>query len=234
MTRPYDICIRGAGIVGRTLALHLAGKQLRVALVAPGAGNADPAASASDVRAYALNQPSRELLESVRCWPDDHHATPVLSMQVHGDSGGEVAFKASDTPFAALNWIVDVPALEARLAQAVRYQPLIEVHKTPQAAALTVVCEGRASSSREEWGVEWSVKPYNQWALATRVHCATPTPRLQDSGSIRARYWRSCRWMARQGTCVPLCGPSALTAHSTCKGWSRLNFVRRWNLPAMV
>jgi 2-polyprenyl-6-methoxyphenol hydroxylase-like FAD-dependent oxidoreductase len=112
---------------GVRLALHLAGKQLRVALVAPGAGNADPAASASDVRAYALNQPSRELLESVRCWPDDHHATPVLSMQVHGDSGGEVAFKASDTPFAALNWIVDVPALEARLAQAVRYQPLIEV-----------------------------------------------------------------------------------------------------------
>jgi 2-polyprenyl-6-methoxyphenol hydroxylase-like FAD-dependent oxidoreductase len=190
MTRPYDICIRGAGIVGRTLALHLAGKQLRVALVAPGAGNADPAASASDVRAYALNQPSRELLESVRCWPDDHHATPVLSMQVHGDSGGEVAFKASDTPFAALNWIVDVPALEARLAQAVRYQPLIEVHKTPQAAALTVVCEGRASSSREEWGVEWSVKPYNQWALATRVHCATPHAQIArqwfDQGEILA------------------------------------------------
>jgi 2-polyprenyl-6-methoxyphenol hydroxylase-like FAD-dependent oxidoreductase len=182
MTRPYDICIRGAGIVGRTLALHLAGKQLRVALVAPGAGNSDLSSSAADVRAYALNQPSRQLLESVRCWPDDHHATPVLSMQVHGDSGGEVAFKASETPFEALNWIVDVPALEARLTQAVRYQPLIEIHQTPQTAALTVVCEGRASSSREEWGVEWSVKPYNQWALATRVHCANAHAQI-------ARQW---------------------------------------------
>ena len=69
MTRPFDICIRGAGIVGRTLALHLAGKQLRVALVAPVAKtDVQPAeALATDVRAYALNQPSRQLLEAVRC-----------------------------------------------------------------------------------------------------------------------------------------------------------------------
>jgi 2-polyprenyl-6-methoxyphenol hydroxylase-like FAD-dependent oxidoreductase len=115
MTRPFDICIRGAGIVGRTLALHLAAKQLRVALVA---ADATPSATngASDVRAYALNQPSRQLLESARCWPDVPHATPVLAMQVHGDSGGQVAFNANDTPAEALNWIVDVPVLEARLA----------------------------------------------------------------------------------------------------------------------
>lgn len=180
MTRPFDICIRGAGIVGRTLALHLAGKQLRVALVAPPA----PAAllAAPDVRAYALNLLSRQLLESVRCWPDEQHATPVLSMQVHGDDGGEVAFNASETESEALNWIVDVPALEARLQEAVRYQPLIEVFDTPQAAALTVVCEGRASSTRQEWGVDWDVKPYGQWALATRVQCA------QAHGQV-ARQW---------------------------------------------
>jgi 2-polyprenyl-6-methoxyphenol hydroxylase-like FAD-dependent oxidoreductase len=172
MTRPFDICIRGAGIVGRTLALHLAGKQLRVALVA---SDATPSATngASDVRAYALSLPSRQLLESVRCWPDEQHATPVLAMQVYGDSGGQVAFNASDTPAEALNWIVDVPVLEARLLEAVRYQGLIEVASAPQSAALTVVCEGRASSSRQEWGVQWDVKPYGQSALATRVMCVT-------------------------------------------------------------
>ena len=172
MTRPFDICIRGAGIVGRTLALHLAGKQLRVALIAPAASATDTAATgASDVRAYALSQVSRQLLEAVRCWPDVQHATPVLTMQVHGDGGGQVAFNADDAPAEALNWIVDVPVLEARLAEAVRYQPLIEVCETPQPATLTVVCEGRASSTREEWGVQWDVTPYGQSALATRVRC---------------------------------------------------------------
>ncbi|MFZ3128949.1 MAG: FAD-dependent monooxygenase [Rhodoferax sp.] len=175
MTRPFDICIRGAGIVGRTLALHLAGKQLRVALTAPGLTAAAPSGTTpdgSDVRAYALNLTSRQLLESVRCWPGEQDATPVLGMQVQGDDGGQVAFAASEQGTDALNWIVDVPALEARLADAVRFQPLIEVFDTPQAATLTVVCEGRASSTREELGAEWDVTPYGQWALATRVQCA--------------------------------------------------------------
>ena len=172
MTRPFDICIRGAGIVGRTLALHLAAKQLRVALVAPTTGHAAQSAdAATDVRAYALNQPSRQLLEAVRCWPDATHATPVLSMQVQGDDGGQVAFDAAQSAAEALNWIVDVPALEARLADAVRFQPLIEVFDTPKPAALTVVCEGKASQSRQEWGVEWDVTPYDQWALAARLRC---------------------------------------------------------------
>lgn len=186
MTRPFDICIRGAGIVGRTLALHLAGKQLRVALVAPGAAQAPQSteAQATDVRAYALSQPSRQLLEAVRCWPDAQHATPVLSMQVHSDDGGQVAFDAAQTRSEALNWIVDVPALEARLADAVRFQPLIEVFDAPQPAALTVVCEGKASQTRQEWGVEWDVTPYDQWALAARVCCAQPHAQV-------ARQWFS-------------------------------------------
>lgn len=181
MTRPFDICIRGAGIVGRTLALHLAGKQLRVALVAP--ASPPPAeALAADVRAYALSPSSRQILEAVRCWPDAQHATPVLSMQVHSEDGGQVGFDAAQTHTEALNWIVDVPALEARLADAVRFQPLIEVVDGPKPAALTIVCEGKTSQSRQDWGVEWDVTPYDQWALAARVHCAQPHAQI-------ARQW---------------------------------------------
>ena len=174
MAKPFDICIRGAGIVGRTLALQLARKQLRVALTAPGITRSKPAPGKADVRAYALNQRSRDLLVSVRCWPDECDATPVLSMQVQADREAQVAFSASEQGASALNWIVDVPVLEARLQEAVRFQPLIEVFDTPQAATLTVICEGRASTSREEYGVEWDVTQYGQWALATRVQCALP------------------------------------------------------------
>jgi len=179
MASHYDIGIRGAGIVGRTLALHLAAKRLRVALYAAPSTPAE-----SDVRAYALNQPARALLEGVRCWPEAAQATPVLRMEVHGDEGGEVAFDAALQGTDALNWIVDVPALEAQLAEAVRFQPLIEVVDTPPQATLTVVCEGRASQTREELGVDFDVTAYGQWALAARVNCA------QGHGQV-ARQWFS-------------------------------------------
>jgi 2-polyprenyl-6-methoxyphenol hydroxylase-like FAD-dependent oxidoreductase len=179
MAKPFDICIRGAGIVGRTLALQLASKRLRVALTAP---TPDLAAAHTDVRAYALNAASRKLLESVRCWPDEAHATPVLAMQVHGDDGGDVGFTAADQGSPALNWIVDVPILEQLLADAVRFQPLIEVVDAPVPAPLTVVCEGKASSTRQEFGVDFDVTPYAQWALAARVQCEQP------HGQI-ARQW---------------------------------------------
>ena len=169
MAKPYDICIRGAGIVGRSLALHLAAKRLRVALVAQDApGNA----AHSDVRAYALSPASRNLLQAIRCWPDAAHATPVIRMEVQADAGDPVVFEASAQGVDALNWIVDVPVLESLLKEAVRFQPLITMVETPVAADLTVVCEGRASKTREEFGVEFDIKPYQQWALAARVDCA--------------------------------------------------------------
>lgn len=170
MPQALDICIRGSGIVGRTLALLLARERLRVGLVE------QPAAlAATDVRAYALNRASRELLESVRCWPtDEAAATPVQHMQVWGDRGSELNFDAGTLGAPALTWIVDVPVLEAQLAEAVRYQPQIEVLSAPAPAKLTVVCEGRASSTRAEFGVDFDSTPYRQHALATRLHCEKP------------------------------------------------------------
>lgn len=171
MPQALDICIRGGGIVGRTLALLLARERLRVGLVEqPTAPNAS-----ADVRAYALNRASRELLESVRAWPEDETAiTPVLHMQVWGDRGSELNFDAGALDTPALTWIVDVPALEARLAEAVRYQPQIELLSAPVPAKLTVVCEGRASSTRAEFGVDFETTPYRQHALATRLDCEKP------------------------------------------------------------
>jgi 2-polyprenyl-6-methoxyphenol hydroxylase-like FAD-dependent oxidoreductase len=170
MAAPLDVCIRGAGIVGRTLALLLARDRLRVGLVeAP-----PPPDARADVRAYALNSASRELLLKLRAWPDEAHATAVQAMDVRGDEGGRVRFEASREGTDALAWIVEVEPLLARLAEAVRFQPQIELLSTPRSAALTVVCEGRASATRDEFGVHFEVTSYPQRAIAARLLCEKP------------------------------------------------------------
>lgn len=192
MSSSFDICIRGAGIVGRTLALLLARNNLRIALVAAPATTPLP-----DVRAYALNTVARDLLESVRCWPDACAATAVHKMQVCGDAGGQLDFDAKHYHAEALTWIVDVPVLEAKLAEAVKFQPLIEIFDAPQDATLTIVCEGRSSATRQELGVEYQTRPYSHHAIAARLQCEKPHAQI-------AR-----QWFTEQGILafLPLDGP---------------------------
>ena len=165
MAQNLDVCIRGGGMVGRSLALLLAAQQLRVGLVAP------PPHSA-DVRAYSLNAASRQMLQGLGAWPDAAHATPVMDMRVWGDEGGFVHFPAPSAE--GLTWIVDVPELERLLAQRVQAEPRITLLEAPAAAALTVICEGRASSTRQALGIDFEVLPYHQHALACRVRTAQP------------------------------------------------------------
>jgi 2-polyprenyl-6-methoxyphenol hydroxylase-like FAD-dependent oxidoreductase len=166
MARSLDVCIRGGGIVGHVLALLLARERLRVGLVSRPATAGPP-----DVRAYALNQRSRMMLEDLRCWPQPPDVTPVTTMDVQETGGAAVHFDALALVVPALAWIVDVPVLEAQLAQAVQFQPQIDLLDAPADATLTVVCEGRASASRALYGVEQDVMAYPQWAIATRLAC---------------------------------------------------------------
>lgn len=207
MAQNFDICIRGGGIVGKTLALLLARDRLKVAL-APHPGPQNPATT--DVRAYALNLASRRLLESLRSWPDAEHATAVRQMEVRGDQDGVVNFDAATQGVDALAWIVDVPALEARLDDAVRFQPHVERVDNPVAAPLTVVCEGRASSTRAEFGVNFQVTPYGQTAIATRLTTERP------HGQV-ARQWFSPEGIL---AFLPLGGP---TGNSVAVVWSVLH-----------
>jgi 2-polyprenyl-6-methoxyphenol hydroxylase-like FAD-dependent oxidoreductase len=186
MVRTLDVCIRGGGIVGRTLALLLAREPLRVGLVERTTAN-----PTADVRAYALNRASRELLLGVRAWPEaPAAATAVRRMCIQADRGSTLHFDAAELGAEALTWIVDVPALEARLAEAVRYQPRIELLTEAAPAHLTVVCEGRASRTRAEFGVDFEVLPYGQHALAARVQTQHPHRQVAyqwfDRGEILA------------------------------------------------
>ncbi|QHE87746.1 FAD-dependent monooxygenase [Hydrogenophaga sp. BPS33] len=198
--RRFDVAIRGAGVVGQALALLLAKDRLRVALV----GTPRSPQDTPDVRAYALNAASRDLLRTVRAWPDTDPAdsrtppiTPVSAMQVWGDDGGELQFSADEQGADALTWIVDVPALEQRLNDAIGFQSGIERMAEAPPAALTVVCEGKRSRTREELGLEFEVRPYPHKAVAARLHCEQP------HGGIARQWFSKGEVMAL----LPLGGP---------------------------
>lgn len=199
-----DVVIRGAGVVGQALALLLAQDRLRVALVAPPA-----APRADDVRAYALNNTSRELLRALRAWPDDvpGAVTPVTGMQVHGDADGTLRFDAAELGAEALTWIVDVPTLERRLGDAIGFAAGVQRVEEAPAARLTVVCEGRHSATREALGIEHTVFPYPHKAVAARLRAAQP------HGGV-ARQWFA------DGEVLALLPLGGANAHELALVWS--------------
>jgi 2-polyprenyl-6-methoxyphenol hydroxylase-like FAD-dependent oxidoreductase len=173
MSKTYDVAVLGSGIVAHALALLLARDRLRVALALtePAHDTATP-----DVRAYALNPASRGLLESLRVWPSEPAVTAVGRMWIsepHASDPAALRFEApADAP--ALAWIVDVPALEETLRQAVKFQSGIDTLHSQPNAKLTVVCEGRHSRTREQWGFAYDIRPYDHTAVAARLDCERP------------------------------------------------------------
>ena len=186
---PVDVCIRGAGAVGLSLALALSRQGLRVAVLsaAAAATKAGPGAPASDkgdrrpkpadIRAYALNAASRRLLTGLRVWgalPADA-VTAVEDMRVQGDQpAGLLAFSAWQQGAEALAWIVDAAELDQALAAAARFAPHLDLVADPVPAALTVLAEGKASPSREGLGVAFERHDYGHSAIAARLLSDTP------------------------------------------------------------
>ncbi len=164
-----DVCVRGRGAVAQAMALALCSQGLRVALAA----GAPPTANAeNDVRAFALNAASRELLVRLKVWDAlaEDAVCPVLDMQVAGDApGARLNFSAWSQGVQALAWIVDAQALEQALGTATRFaQHLLRVD-APVPAPLQVLAEGRDSASRAEFGAGYTQQTYGQSALAARL-----------------------------------------------------------------
>jgi 2-polyprenyl-6-methoxyphenol hydroxylase-like FAD-dependent oxidoreductase len=153
--------------VASAFALALGPLGLRVALSPARAGPAGP-----DVRTYALNAASRELLERLRVWPalPADAVTPVYDMRVRGDAGGALLeFSAWEQRVEALAWIVDAAALEAALADALQFAPHVQRRDGPLGAALTVLAEGKDSDARSAFGVTFDRQAYGQHAVAARL-----------------------------------------------------------------
>ena len=184
----YDVCIRGEGPVGRSLALALARQGLRVALQPAEAMAAGPA-PAVDVRTYALNAGSVSLLQALRVWdalpPDARTAVLDMRVQDAGVSGRAPAalhFSAYEQAVDSLAWIVDAAELDAVLASAVRFAPHITVVAQAVQAPLTVVAEGKDAASRAALGAKTDAQAYGHSGVSARLCSDLPHAGL-------ARQW---------------------------------------------
>ena len=174
-----DVQVRGAGIVGQSLALALARLGLQVAL----RPNPPPPDAPADVRAYALNAGSVNLLRGLKVWDGlpAQAATPVYDMRIRGDAaegraGGLLEFSAWQQRVGELAWIVDAPVLERELGAAVRFAPNIAVIEGDAhvQAELTALCEGKASAARAALGVAFERHDYGHTAIAARLAASRP------------------------------------------------------------
>ncbi len=179
----HDVLVRGTGAVGLCTALALSRQGLRVALLGT---LAEPAEG--DVRAYALNAASVQLLQTLRVWdalPADAR-TAVHEMHVQGDApGAAIDFSAWQQALPELAWIVDTAELERALRAAVRFAPHITPMASEVPAALQVLAEGKASAARAALGVKMPRQLYGQRAIAARLLSDRPHAGL-------ARQWFRC------------------------------------------
>lgn len=167
-----EVAIHGRGAVASSLALALSQQGLRVALSAPvQAGDTH-----ADVRAYALNGASRRLLQQLKVWdalPSDA-VTPVHDMDVRGDSGAKLGFSSWTQCVDALAWIVDAPALDTALHQAMQFATHVQRLDVLPDAPLRVFAEGKDSASRASLPVRWDRHAYGHSAIAARLTSQQP------------------------------------------------------------
>jgi 2-polyprenyl-6-methoxyphenol hydroxylase-like FAD-dependent oxidoreductase len=172
--------VQGSGLVGMALSLALARAGLRVEWAA--ASGADPPAG-PDVRAYALNPASVDLLRTLRVWDamPAGSITPVRDMRIAGDAAGALLeFTAWQQRVGELAWIVDAAELEQVMRQAIGFAPgVVTLPSTPPSAAaappaLVAHVEGKHSAAREALGVRWTRHDYGQVAVAARLVADRP------------------------------------------------------------
>jgi 2-polyprenyl-6-methoxyphenol hydroxylase-like FAD-dependent oxidoreductase len=171
--RSFDVEVRGAGVVGKSLALSLAELGLDVAL------RGAPAPASDDVRAYALSPSSIALLHRLRVWDAlaADAKTAVHEMVVHGDAAaGVLEFSAWRQCVAELAVITDAAALERALDAVIAAAPRVTRIDVAVTATLVAHCEGRAAATLAALGAMTAFERSDtgQHAIAARVVASLP------------------------------------------------------------
>jgi ubiquinone biosynthesis UbiH/UbiF/VisC/COQ6 family hydroxylase len=199
MSIQSDVCIIGAGAIGKTAALALARDGMRVNLVAPAASDNNSRQSKDwDQRVYALNHGARELLSSIRVWDamDKTRIAAVDAMEVHGDgdSAGHIGFDAYASRTDALAWIVEDQNLNRALDDALKFANGVQIihghavrlqaseqHASVSLndgdqilASLVIGADGANSWVRAQADIGISYRSYDKRAVVANFDCQQP------------------------------------------------------------
>lgn len=197
--RDFDVLIVGAGPVGASLALALAGHDARVGLV-EARPLGDPGQPSYDDKALALSLGTVRVLETLDLWRHlAGEAAPIRSVHVsQQDRLGRTRLTALEAGVEYLGQVVPARALGAMLTEALRHSPgisllcpgrLERIEPGPDGSRVTVVGEdgdreltvglvagadGSRSRVAELLGIERRETRYGHTALAANVTPVEP------------------------------------------------------------
>ena len=213
-TCEVPVVVAGAGPVGATLALALAGGGVPCTLVEA----AESARASSGLRPIALSESSRRILDSLGMWPAIRTgSTPIRHIHV-SERGrfGATRINAADYRLDALGYVTQSHPLGRVLDRAVALHPLIEVRRPariggvrpeeqespmlrltvaagdtvePMHTRLLVAADGGRSTLRAQMGIETRERDYRQVAITAvvevaRDHRGVAYERFTEAGPI--------------------------------------------------
>ena len=213
-SKVYDLVIVGGGMVGASLAISLANRGLRLALIEAHTPGADTQPSYDD-RAIALAYGTRRIFEAIGVWPAlATIAEPILDIHV-SDRGhfGSTRLHAADEGVPALGYVVTARELGRVLLERMHQDGSLEVIAPARVVSfvdqgqqvrveierdavmtslecrLLVAADGGNSAIREQLEVPVQRWQYGQSAVVTNITPAQPHrnvayERFTDSGPM--------------------------------------------------
>lgn len=194
-----EVCIIGAGAIGKVAALGFAQAGLKVTLLCPTVSATHASAMPTeswDARVYAVNHIAHHLLSSVKVWEalDAARVTAVDAMVVYGDAASELSFDAYGARVGALAWIVEDRNLNQALDAALKFASNVRVvngravslqaneagasvqldNGDTLSAELLVGADGGQSWVRTQCNIDFDYRPYGQRAIVSNFACDKP------------------------------------------------------------
>lgn len=186
----FDVVVVGAGMVGATVALGFARKNLQVALVEPFVPSPFESEQAPDARVSAISLASETLMQNLGAWQNvlAMRCLPYRRLSVWETASGKTSFDSRDSGYAHMGHMVENRILQLALHQELRQ--LDHVHWFKQAelvdefageikldnnlsvANLIVAADGANSAVRSKAGIGTQGWQYGQSVLSVTVQCA--------------------------------------------------------------
>lgn len=193
-----DIIIVGAGINGLATALGMANLDLSVTILERNQMPDLTLPVEPDLRVYAINQSSQQLMENLSVWTDikESRITPYQGMKVWEDGAvGQLEFDGHSIGVPELGYIVEDTVIKTALIHACQKHRGIKLRYSTELSSIvtnensvSVECtdgrlvkgilligsDGANSWVRSHLGIETTQQSYGQEAIVATIHTEKP------------------------------------------------------------